>query len=86
MFTFGLKGGYDAGVTLCRSARPVLASGQYRRHPLAGHPSGSSTTHSQLTDEQKMAAGAGPDVVRLSIGIEDADDIIADIEQALAKA
>ena len=47
------------------------------------HPA--STTHRQLTDEQKVAAGAGPDVVRLSIGIEDADDIIADIEQALAK-
>ncbi|WP_234430281.1 PLP-dependent transferase, partial [Brucella melitensis] len=48
------------------------------------HPA--STTHRQLSDEQKVAAGAGPDVVRLSIGIEDADDIIADLEQALAKA
>jgi O-acetylhomoserine (thiol)-lyase len=47
------------------------------------HPA--STTHRQLTDEQKVAAGAGPEVVRLSIGIEDADDIIADLEQALAK-
>jgi O-acetylhomoserine (thiol)-lyase len=47
------------------------------------HPA--STTHRQLSDEQKVAAGAGPDVVRLSIGIEDADDIVADIEQALAK-
>ncbi len=48
------------------------------------HPA--STTHRQLSEEQQVAAGAGPDVVRLSIGIEDADDIIADIEQALAKA
>ena len=48
------------------------------------HPA--STTHRQLTEEQQVAAGAGPDVVRLSIGIEDAADIIADIEQALAKA
>jgi O-acetylhomoserine (thiol)-lyase len=39
-----------------------------------------------LSDEQKTAAGAGPDVVRLSVGIEDAEDIIADLEQALAKA
>ena len=45
------------------------------------HPA--STTHSQLTDEQKTMAGAGPDVVRLSIGIEDKEDLIADLEQAL---
>ena len=48
------------------------------------HPA--STTHRQLSEEQQVAAGAGPDVVRLSIGIEDVADIIADIEQALAKA
>ena len=47
------------------------------------HPA--STTHRQLTDEQRTAAGAGPDVVRLSIGIEDKADIIADLEQALAQ-
>ena len=46
------------------------------------HPA--STTHSQLTPEERAAAGAGDDVVRLSIGIEDADDIIADLEQAMA--
>ncbi len=45
------------------------------------HPA--STTHRQLSDEQKIAAGAGPDVVRLSIGIEDKNDIIADLDQAL---
>ena len=45
------------------------------------HPA--STTHRQLTDEQKVAAGAGPDVVRLSIGIEDVKDIIADLDAAL---
>ena len=44
------------------------------------HPA--STTHRQLSDEQKVAAGAGPDVVRLSVGIEDVEDIIADLEQA----
>ncbi len=44
-----------------------------------------STTHRQLTPEQRAAAGAGDDVVRLSIGIEDPDDLIADLEQALAK-
>jgi len=45
------------------------------------HPA--STTHRQLTEEQQIAAGAGPDVVRLSIGIETVDDIIADLAQAL---
>ena len=48
------------------------------------HPA--STTHRQLTTEQQVAAGAGPEVVRLSIGLETVDDIIADIDQALAKA
>jgi len=48
------------------------------------HPA--STTHRQLTDAQKIQAGAGPDVVRLSIGLEDKEDIIADLEQGLAAA
>jgi O-acetylhomoserine (thiol)-lyase len=46
------------------------------------HPA--STTHRQLTDEQRLAAGAGPDVVRLSIGLETPDDLIRDLDQALA--
>jgi O-acetylhomoserine (thiol)-lyase len=46
------------------------------------HPA--STTHRQLTDEQRTAAGAGDDVVRLSVGLEDAADIIADLGQGLA--
>lgn len=45
-----------------------------------------STTHRQLTEEQQRAAGASPDVVRISVGIEDADDLIADLDQALAAA
>ena len=48
------------------------------------HPA--STTHRQLTDEQRVAAGAGPDVIRLSVGIETVDDLIADLDQALAAA
>ncbi len=48
------------------------------------HPA--STTHRQLSEEQQVAAGAGPDVVRLSVGIETIDDIIADLDQALAGA
>jgi len=82
VFTFGLKGGYDAGVKLVTDLRLFshLANiGDTRS--LVIHPA--STTHRQLSDEQKVKAGAGPDVVRLSIGIEDAGDIIADLDQAL---
>ena len=84
VFTFGLKGGYDAGVKLVSSVEMIshLANiGDTRT--LIIHPA--STTHRQLTDEQKEAAGAGPQVVRLSVGIEDADDIIADLEQAFSR-
>lgn len=84
VFTFGLKGGYDAGVKLVSSINLFshLANiGDTRS--LIIHPA--STTHRQLSDQQKVAAGAGPDVVRLSIGIENKDDIIADLEQALAE-
>jgi O-acetylhomoserine (thiol)-lyase len=84
VFTFGLKGGYQAGKTFVESLELFshLANiGDTRS--LVIHPA--STTHKQLTEEQQIAAGAGPDVVRLSIGIEDVADIIADLEQALAK-
>ncbi|MBW8636550.1 O-acetylhomoserine aminocarboxypropyltransferase [Hoeflea sp. WL0058] len=83
VFTFGLKGGFDAGVTFVESLEVFshLANiGDTRS--LVIHPA--STTHRQLSPEQQVAAGAGPDVVRLSIGIEDAPDIIGDLEQALA--
>jgi O-acetylhomoserine (thiol)-lyase len=82
VFTFGLKGGYDAGINLVSNVKLFshLANiGDTRS--LIIHPA--STTHSQLSDEQKALAGAGVDVVRLSVGIEDKEDIIADLEQAL---
>ena len=85
VFTFGLKGGYESGVKFVQALELFshLANiGDTRS--LVIHPA--STTHKQLTDAQKTAAGAGPDVVRLSVGIENADDIIGDLEQALAKA
>jgi O-acetylhomoserine (thiol)-lyase len=84
VFTLGLKGGYEAGVKLVQNLKLFshLANiGDVRS--LVIHPA--STTHRQLTDEQRTAAGAGNDVVRLSIGIEDKADIIADLDQALAK-
>jgi O-acetylhomoserine (thiol)-lyase len=84
VFTFGLKGGYDAGVKLVASLKLFshLANVGDTRS-LVIHPA--STTHRQLTDEQRIAAGAGPDVVRLSVGLEDKADIIADLDQALAQ-
>jgi len=84
VFTFGLKGGYEAGIKLVEGLELFshLANiGDTRS--LVIHPA--STTHRQLSDEQKIAAGAGPEVVRFSVGIEDVNDIIADIDQALAK-
>ena len=83
VFTFGLKGGYDAGVKLVSGVKMFshLANiGDTRS--LIIHPA--STTHSQLEEDELVAAGAGPDVVRISVGIEHIDDIIADMEQALA--
>ena len=85
VFTFGLKGGFEAGVRVVEGVEMLshLANiGDTKS--LIIHPA--STTHRQLSDEQKTAAGAGPDVVRLSIGIENVEDIIADLDQALAKA
>lgn len=85
VFTFGLKGGYEAGKRFVEGLEMFshLANiGDTRS--LVIHPA--STTHRQLTPEQQTAAGAGPEVVRLSVGIEDVSDIIADLEQSLAQA
>ncbi|MBN42100.1 MAG: O-acetylhomoserine aminocarboxypropyltransferase [Alphaproteobacteria bacterium] len=85
VFTFGLKGGYEAGVRAVESVELLshLANlGDTRS--LIIHPA--STTHRQLTEDQQIASGAGPDVVRLSIGLETLDDIIADLDQALSYA
>jgi O-acetylhomoserine (thiol)-lyase len=82
VFTMGLKGGYEAGRKLVESVTLFshLANiGDTRS--LILHPA--STTHRQLTDEQLVAAGAGPDVIRLSIGLEDAEDLIRDLDIAL---
>ncbi len=85
LFTFAVKGGYDACVKLVDSVKlfsHVANLGDTRS--LIIHPA--STTHSQLDDEAKIRSGAAPNVVRLSIGIEDVKDIIADLDQALAAA
>ncbi|MBO9432927.1 O-acetylhomoserine aminocarboxypropyltransferase/cysteine synthase [Ruegeria sp. R13_0] len=85
LFTFAVKGGYDACIKLVNALEifsHVANLGDARS--LIIHSA--STTHRQLTPEQQEAAGAGPNVVRVSIGIEDANDLIADLDQALAKA
>jgi O-acetylhomoserine (thiol)-lyase len=85
VFTFGLTGGFEAGVRLVESVElwSHLANVGDTRS-LILHPA--STTHRQLTDEQRLAAGAGPEVVRVSVGIETAADLIADLAQALEVA
>lgn len=84
VFTFGLKGGLEAGIKLVEGVNVIshLANlGDTRT--LVLHPA--STTHRQLGDEQRVAAGAGPEVIRISVGLETADDLIRDLDQALAR-
>ncbi|WP_111558641.1 O-acetylhomoserine aminocarboxypropyltransferase/cysteine synthase family protein [Paracoccus sediminilitoris] len=85
LFTFEIAGGYQAAVKLVGALElfsHVANLGDARS--LVIHSA--STTHRQLTEDQQRAAGAGPEVVRLSVGIEDVADLIADLDQALAKA
>ncbi|MGH6931701.1 MAG: O-acetylhomoserine aminocarboxypropyltransferase [Dongiaceae bacterium] len=85
VFAFGVKGGYQAGIKVveaCRIISHLANIGDTRS--LILHPA--STTHRQLSEDQRIAAGAGPDVVRLSIGLETVGDIVADLDQALAAA
>ncbi len=83
VLTFGIKGGRDAGITFmesCQLIALVVHVGDARSCVL--HPG--STTHRQLSEAQQVACGVSPDLIRLSIGIENIDDILADIDQALA--
>jgi O-acetylhomoserine (thiol)-lyase len=82
---FGIKGGLEAGKRFINSLKLLshLANiGDARS--LAIHPA--STTHSQLTPEEQLAAGVSPDFVRLSVGLEHQDDILADLGQALSSS
>ena len=84
VFTFGVQGGYEAGVKVAEGVAifSLLANiGDTRS--LILHPA--STTHGQLTPEQREIAGAGDDVLRLSIGLETAADLIADLDRALER-
>ena len=82
---FGVKGGLEAGrnfINRLQLFSHLANVGDAKS--LAIHPA--STTHRQLSDEQRLAAGAGPEVIRLSIGLEDIEDILWDLDQALAAA
>merc|ERR1712190_149595 len=82
VFTFGVKGGFEAGVRMVESVELFshLANVGDSRS-LILHPA--STTHRQLTDEQRAASGATDDVIRLSIGLETPEDLTADLDYAL---
>ena len=85
LLTFGIKGGFDAGVKFydaLKIFKRLVNIGDAKS--LAAHPA--STTHRQLTPEEQLASGVTPDTIRLCVGIEHIDDIIEDLEQALAAA
>ena len=85
LLSFGVKGGYDAGVKFYDALqlfRRLVNIGDAKS--LAAHPA--STTHRQLTESEQSDAGVTPDMIRLCIGIEHIDDIVADLDQALAAA
>jgi len=85
IFTFGIKGGVEEGKKFIESLEIFshLANVADAKS-LVIHPA--STTHSQLTEEEQRGAGVTPDMIRLSIGIEDIEDLIYDLDQALNKA
>jgi len=82
IFTFGVKGGYEAGKKVINSVRLLshLANVGDARS-LIIHPA--STTHQQLSLEDQLAGGVSPDLIRLSIGLENVEDIVWDLNQAL---
>jgi len=85
MITFGLEGGYDAAKgTVNNVELASLLANVGDAKTLVIHPA--STTHQQLTEDEQLAAGVTPDMVRLSVGIEDVDDIVADLDQAISAA
>jgi O-acetylhomoserine (thiol)-lyase len=85
MITFGLADGYEAAKgTVNNVELASLLANVGDAKTLVIHPA--STTHQQLTEEEQAAAGVTPDMVRLSVGIEDVEDIVADLEQAIESA
>ena len=86
IITFGAAGGYEAGTGLLRLAAAVQAAAQPRRRQVAGHPPGVDHPPPARPTTSCVAAGIRPETIRLSIGLEHVDDLIADIDQALTQA
>ncbi|NLX77550.1 MAG: homocysteine synthase [Clostridiaceae bacterium] len=85
IFTFGIKGGKEAGIRFIESLELFsLLANVADAKSLVIHPA--STTHAQLSEEEQSAAGVTPDMIRLSIGIEDPEDLVEDLAQALEKS
>ncbi len=85
MIAFGLEGGYEAGRRLCEEVELIsFLANIGDAKSLIIHPA--STTHGQLTEEQRQASGVSSDLLRLSVGIEDPEDILADLERAIERA
>ena len=85
LITFGIRGGYEAGKKFINSVKLFsLLANIGDAKSLIIHPA--STTHQQLSEEEQASTGVTPDLIRLSVGIEDVKDIIADLEQALEKS
>ena len=85
MITFGLEGGYEAAETVCNEVELAsLLANVGDAKTLIIHPA--STTHQQLTEEEQLASGVTPELVRISVGIEDPADIVADLEAAIDAA
>jgi O-acetylhomoserine (thiol)-lyase len=85
LLTFAIRGGYDGGTKFydaLKLFKRLVNLGDAKS--LACHPA--STTHRQMSPEEQRLAGIGPETIRLSIGIEHIDDILADLDQALAAA
>jgi O-acetylhomoserine (thiol)-lyase len=85
LITFGIKGGFTAGKKFINSVKLFsLLANIGDAKSLVIHPA--STTHQQLSEQEQRATGVNPEMIRLSVGIEDIRDIIADIDQALAQS
>ncbi|WP_336362502.1 O-acetylhomoserine aminocarboxypropyltransferase/cysteine synthase family protein [Halalkalicoccus salilacus] len=85
MIAFGLENGYEGGKRVCEEVELVsFLANIGDAKSLIIHPA--STTHGQLSDEERRASGVTPDLVRLSVGIEDPEDVLADLDRAIERA
>ena len=83
LLTFGVKGGFEAAVTVQNNVQLIsLLANIGDAKTLIIHPA--STTHQQLTEEEQLSTGVTPDTIRLSVGLENPIDIIADLDHALS--